>query len=75
MTGASSEELAAVNELIASLQQVVTAGQPAHVTRARELVDELSTALASGDSGLTSATAAHELLDAYLHDPYLTRNS
>lgn len=74
MTGASPQEVAAVSELIASLRQVVDAGQPAHATRARELVDELSAALASGESRLASATAAHELLDAYLHDPYLTRN-
>ena len=74
MTDASPREIAAVNELIASLRQVVEAGQPAHAARAGELVDELADALTSGESNPASTTAAHELLDAYLHDPYLTRN-
>lgn len=61
--------------LVDALQQVIDAGQPAHAARARELVDELTAAIASGDVRTELAGAARELLDSYLHDPYLTRNS
>jgi hypothetical protein len=51
------------------LRQVVDHGGPAQAARARELLAELEQHPADPD--LLRAAAA--LVDAYLHDPYLTR--
>ncbi len=63
-----------MSDLIAALQQVIESGQPAHAARARELVAALSAGPGEPGSPPETTAAAHELLDAYLHDPYLTRN-
>ena len=45
-------------------------GAPAQAQRAGELI----TALHKDAEDFQSATEADELIEAYLHDPYLTRN-
>lgn len=51
------------------LMQVAARGAPAQVVEAQRLLACLD--LAPGDEGVTEA--ARQLVDAYLHDPYLER--
>jgi mannose/cellobiose epimerase-like protein (N-acyl-D-glucosamine 2-epimerase family) len=52
-----------------ALQEIVDRGQPAHAAEAARLLWRLTT-----DPGDAEALAdAAALVDAYLHDPYLTR--
>ena len=55
--------------MFSMLRQVAEHGAPAQAARARELLAELARAPDSAEV-LTSARA---LVDAFLHDPYLTR--
>jgi hypothetical protein len=51
------------------LREVIANGQPAHADEARRLLDRLSAD--PGDEAAAHAAAA--LVEAYLHDPHLTR--
>jgi len=51
------------------LEEVVKRGAPAQAAKARELLDRMA-----GDPTDSSAiTETDALVDAYLHDPYLTK--
>ena len=56
-------------ELREQLTQVVTSAAPAQSERAQQLLD----ALDGGPWDNSTKAAARELIDAYLHDPYLTK--
>ena len=51
------------------LGQVVSSAAPAQSERARQFLD----ALDGGPWDDSTEAAARELIDAYLHDPYLTK--
>ena len=52
-----------------SLQEIVDRGQPAHAVEAARLLARL----AADPSDARAMSDAAALVDAYLHDPYLTR--
>jgi mannose/cellobiose epimerase-like protein (N-acyl-D-glucosamine 2-epimerase family) len=52
-----------------ALQEIIDRGQPAHAAEAARLLARLAT---DPDDAQSLADAA-ALVDAYLHDPYLTR--
>jgi hypothetical protein len=54
------------------LQQVIDHGGPAQAARARELLAALRTGEGASAEVLAAAQA---LVDAFLHDPYLTRRT
>ena len=56
-------------DLRGQLAQVVGSAAPAQSKRAQQLLD----ALDSGPWDDATEAAARELIDAYLHDPYLTK--
>ena len=56
-------------DLRGQLRQVVTSAAPAQSERAQQILD----ALDSGPWDDATEAAARELIDAYLHDPYLTK--
>lgn len=56
-------------DLREQLTQVVTSAAPAQSERAQQLLD----ALGGGPWDNSTEAAARELIDAYLHDPYLTK--
>ncbi len=56
-------------DLRGQLAQVVASAAPAQSERAQQLLD----ALDSGPWDDATEAAARELIDAYLHDPYLTK--
>jgi hypothetical protein len=66
---ASGAEAHDTRAMLSLLQQIVEHGAPAQAVRARELLAELARAPDS-DEALRSARA---LVDAFLHDPHLTR--
>lgn len=57
------------SDLMSQLREVQGSDRPAHATRAGELLAVLSAT--PDDSG--TLQAARLLIDAYLHDPHLTR--
>ena len=56
-------------DLRGQLAQVVASAAPAQSERRQQLLD----ALDSGPWDDATEAAARELIDAYLHDPYLTK--
>jgi hypothetical protein len=56
-------------DLRGQLAQVVRSAAPAQSQRAQQFLD----ALDSGPWDDSTEAAARELIDAYLHDPYLTK--
>ena len=58
-------------ELRDRLAEVATKGAPAQSQRATSLLEKLN------ETGLDhpSKAEAQQLIDAYLHDPYLTKNA
>ena len=56
-------------DLRGQLGQVVSSAAPAQSDRARQFLD----ALDGGPWDDSTEAAARELIDAYLHDPYLTK--
>jgi|TARA_B100001057_G_scaffold41416_2_gene37127 hypothetical protein len=56
-------------DLRGQLAQVVASAAPAQSERAQQLLN----ALDSGPWDDATEAAARELIDAYLHDPYLTK--
>ena len=56
-------------DLREQLTQVVTSAAPAESERAQQLLDQLD----GGPWGTSTEAAARELIDAYLHDPHLTK--
>ena len=56
-------------DLREQLAQVVASAAPAQSERAQQLLN----ALDSGPWDDATEAAARELIDAYLHDPYLTK--
>lgn len=56
-------------DLRGQLAQVVASAAPAQSERAQQLLD----ALDGGPWDNSTEAAARELIDAYLHDPYLTK--
>ena len=56
-------------DLREQLTQVVTSAAPTQSERAQQLLN----ALDSGPWDDATEAAARELIDAYLHDPYLTK--
>ena len=56
-------------DLRGQLAQVVNSAAPAQSERARQFLD----ALDGGPWDDSTEAAARELIDAYLHDPYLTK--
>ena len=56
-------------DLREQLRQVVTSAAPAQSERAQQILD----ALDSGPWDDATEAAARELIDAYLHGPYLTK--
>ncbi len=56
-------------DLRGQLAQVVASAAPAQSERAQQILD----ALDSGPWDDATEAAARELIDAYLHDPYLTK--
>ena len=56
-------------DLREQLGQVVGSAAPAQSERAQQILD----ALDSGPWDDATEAAARELIDAYLHDPYLTK--
>lgn len=55
---------------LAQLQEVYDKGAPAQAKRAQELL----TALKDDPQNESSVFEADALIEAYLHDPYLTKN-
>lgn len=62
-----------MSDLLNRLQQVIDSGQPAQAERAGALMADVARAIEENDVTSTAIVAAEELTDAYLHDPYLTR--
>ena len=56
-------------DLRGQLAHVLASAAPAHSERAQQLLN----ALDSGPWDDATEAAARELIDAYLHDPYLTK--
>ena len=56
-------------DLRGQLAQVVSSAAPAQSERAQQFLDSLD----SGPWDDATEAAARELIDAYLHDPYLTK--
>ena len=56
-------------DLRGQLAQVVASAAPAQSEQAQQILD----ALDSGPWDDATEAAARELIDAYLHDPYLTK--
>jgi hypothetical protein len=55
--------------MLSLLQHVIDHGAPAQAARAREI----AAALTRDPDSAELRRAARELIDAFLHDPYLTR--
>ncbi len=58
-------------DLREQLRRVVTSAAPAQSERAQQFLD----ALDGGPWDDSTEAAARELIDAYLHDPYLTKDT
>ncbi len=58
-------------DLREQLRRVVTSAAPAQSERAQQFLDVLD----GGPWDDSTEAAARELIDAYLHDPYLTKDT